>query len=752
MSYTGETLTISCNEGGLTGNRNTSLVDPHDMVNGTMNINIHEGVRTKRGGTSRITAEIESGAQIWGLFDYLKPAGTQYIVFATSGKIYKNATTTIKTGWTASQRVWFNQFDGELYAFNGSDDPGKWDGTTWTDLDTDIPTDWGTSKPKYAITHGRGNSLRQWAFGCGSTPYTIYVSPSGDGDDFSDANVTTLKVDTEDGYGIVGGVTYIDQLIVFGRKRSYVIDDSDTNTSNWGYVESPWKGGAAHQRLIIPTPNDIVVVDENLEIYSFTAAQEYGDYKVASISRPAFMHNWIRDNVREAYIAHFHGIYDPVLRAVKIFVVRNGETTIDTALVYFLDRGPKAGWMIHNNTNYASGYNASCSALIYVGAGDYQIYTGDYSGYIWGLENSTKSDNSNDFISKYLTGNLDLGNPRIKKHFRRGKLIVDPQGTETISVRVWIDDTEIDTATVWAKETSITVGYICKNDNIFYEATTAHTSSELEDFTNYTETDGPTKVTVAANTITLTSGDRDEDYYVTYDYTASHFDDFTHWVDVKVTSLTSDALSAFSCWGLADAIDDFKDIDDASGDCLFLWAVRHTSNTHYAISIRSVDGGTLTTVDTSAAIAVNSMAYLAIERDGTTLTVDIYSTAALRIAGAAGDIDTITGTVVGTDFRYLYALGSYNTGDTAKDISGTVSNLTITPYLEDEPGTGSNWEDYWTQHRFSMTVASGTKDYTYDIGAKGTRIKRAVINNIANEDYIIEEDLLDFKNLGAEPG
>jgi hypothetical protein len=548
MGYTGQSFIINCDQGGLNGNRNKSLIDPNDMIDGTRNLNIHEGARRKRGGTTRVTSEIDSGAQIYGIFDYLKPAGSQYIVFATSGKIWKNTTTTIKTGWTASKRVWFNQFGGEVYGFNGSDYPGKWNGTTWTDLSSDVPTDWGTSKPKYGITHGRGASERHWAFGCGSTPYTIYISPNDDGDDWSDVNVTTIKIDTKDGYGLTGGIVYLDQLIMFGRKQSYIVDDSDSNTTNWGYVQAPWVGGVSHQWMLIPTPNDVVCIDDNMEIYSIVAAQQYGDYEMASIARPSFIHNWIQDNVRMAYIANFHGIYDPILRAVRIFIVRNGQTTIDTDLVYFIDRGPKAGWMVHDNQSSASGHSASSSALIYVGAGDYEIYTGDYSGFIWKLEQSTKHDNSVAYSSGFKTTDMDFGNPRLEKHYRRGRIICDPQGTETLNVKIWIDGSRLDTPTgAWALSQAYTTVHKVTNDGKIYDCILAHTS-------------------------------------------------------------------------------------------------------------------------------------------------------------AAGN----------------------------------------------EPGTGASWETYWVQNRFSFTVASGTKDYEFDIGARGKRIQLEVYNEIAGEDFIIEEALIDYKVLGAE--
>ena len=198
-----------------------------------------------------------------------------------------------------------------------------------------------------------------------------------------------------------------------------------------------------------------------------------------------------------------------------------------------------------------------------------------------------------------------------------------------------------------------------------------------ENFTTYTETDGPGKVGVTAFTITVTDGDRDEDYYVGKDFGASYFGDFTHKIDVNLTSVTSSTPSGLMTWGLAETYDDFNDIDIASGDVFTLFTSRATSTTHYKIAIISIDGGALTTVDTSINIAINTPSYLTIIRSTTTGTVEIYSSDVLRTAAAGGDVDTITGTVVGTAFRWVYPLGSYNDGNTAADVTGTVSNLTL---------------------------------------------------------------------------
>ena len=441
MGYSGQTYGMPLTRGGINNIQNYDQMAPFEMLPTSRNWNFTKGGRKRRGGTTRVTAEIDSGARIYGLFDYLKPGGTQYQVLATSTKIYKDATNTIKTSWTASKYVWFSQFAGELYACNGVDMPEKWTGSGQMATLTDTPTDWDTAnnKPKYMVTHGRGVSERNWAFGCGATPTTLYISPNDDGDDFSDANVKLLLVDTKDGYGIVGAVPFQDRFIVFGKSKAFIIDDADPDSDFWGYYEAAWEAGVAHQKLLVKTPNDLVAVTENLDIYSVVAAERYSDYKQASLARPAYIDEWLRENVAVAYLDDCHAIYDPKLRAIKFFFVRTGQTEIDTCLVYFIDRPPEEAWSIHNSDATSSGYDASCSALVRVGIGNWEVYTGDYSGYIWKLEQSTRLDNAETYATQFKTPPHAFGDLRSPKDFRKGRLILNPQGTEVASINWWVD-------------------------------------------------------------------------------------------------------------------------------------------------------------------------------------------------------------------------------------------------------------------------------------------------------------------------
>jgi hypothetical protein len=282
----------------------------------------------------------------------------------------------------------------------------------------------------------------------------VYASANGDANDFSDDNTIVTAIETGDGFGIVGAVEFNDNLFCFGKRKTYVIDDSDIDTANWGYDAASWEGGAASYRLIIKTPTDLVAMQEDGEIYSVRAAQEYGDYKLASLTRPSLMHNWIKDNLNLGESNLFHGRYDPSLRAIRIFCVRNGQSTVDTCLVYFIDRGPKDGWSIHDNRDYTHhGYSASSSAIVRTSPGKYEFYTGCHiTGNVWKLERETKSDVWREAAYSYHAGFktpvINCGDPRTRKNFKRLWFALDPTGNFDLEIDWWVDGVKQSTVTV----------------------------------------------------------------------------------------------------------------------------------------------------------------------------------------------------------------------------------------------------------------------------------------------------------------
>lgn len=447
--YMGETFIIDCSKGGFTNNRNTDLLPAEAMMEDTRNINLHKSARSKRGGTDNVNATVITNTpRIWGVYQFREKNGTESIVTATSdGKIQKDYNTEIGTGLTINQAVHFETFNNLLIICTGNNLPQVWTGTGSISAMSNVPTDWSGSSnfPRKMVKHGRLASERLWAVGGAVDPFTVYASDlnAKDGStepDFSDANVITIFIETSDGFGVLNAVEFTDRLICAGKNRIYIIDDLDIDTANWGYEKSPWEGGTASDRTLIAVQNDVISMTEDGTIYSVTATQTYGDYKKASLTRPNFIDQWIRDNVRLLSVQDFHMVYDPVLRAIYIFVVRTGQTEIDMALVYFTDRGPIDGWIIKDNMISDSGYHCSASALVRKAVGDNKIYTGGWDdGYVWELETTSQSDNGAAYSAGFKTPRFHMSDMRLTKRFDTGWIVAAEQGSSVLLVDIWID-------------------------------------------------------------------------------------------------------------------------------------------------------------------------------------------------------------------------------------------------------------------------------------------------------------------------
>jgi hypothetical protein len=449
MSYKGQTYSIPFLRGGVTASEQVDRIDPTLMVIPSKNLSMQQGGRTPRGGTAHVNeAAFSDTAQIFGIYQFILVSQTKFILTATNGKIYKNATDTIKTGLSSSKYYNFVTFEDEVFICNGSDTPQTWDGSAASTSDITNPAaDWSGGNPQWLVKHGRGNSERLWAFGCPNKPHSIYVSANGDGKEFV-TGVTTFRIETGDGYGIAAAVEFGDRIICFSKQEAFYIDDSSSTVSDWGYQTAQWKGGASHWRLVCKTPSDIIAMTDTGEVYSVKAAESYGDYKEASLTRSSFMDVWMRNNLRLDLIDQFHMIYDEQLRAIRIFVVRTGQTQIDTCLVYFIDRQPVEAWMIYDNVSFSSGYSASASGQIKDTKG-YIIYTGDYSGNLWKLDQVTKSDEGNAYYSGFKTPVLAFDNPREKKKFKRLWVVAKPETISTdLTVSWWVDNAAKQTETI----------------------------------------------------------------------------------------------------------------------------------------------------------------------------------------------------------------------------------------------------------------------------------------------------------------
>ncbi|MCE5336833.1 MAG: hypothetical protein LLG06_19825 [Desulfobacteraceae bacterium] len=439
MAYTGDTRMVSCARGGLTGVVNTDNIDPFMMIEPTRNLLLEKAGRRKRGGTALLYEAAMTGTpRCLGLFDCTFRNGNQYLVSAwDDGSLYKNGADTIKTGMGTTNAYSMAMGEDKLFVADGVGTPQVWTEATIADV-AEPATDWATMPPFQFLLHRRGLSQRMAGLNSTGIYLSASYSSAGDLEKFA-TGALYIPLDTGDGDGCVGMGEQGKELLLYGKKRTWRLNDESLTTSEWGWEEAQWKGGVGSWRLIIPTPNDTVLMSEDGVIYSVIAVADYGDYKQASLTKDSWIHDWIQANVRLDYISHFHGSYDPTLRAVFIWVVLNGKTTADTALVYFIDRPIAEAWMIHDNSTAASGYTASASASVKLSTGKTGIYTGDYTGNVWKMNQANRNDNSAAYYAGWKTPPDSCENPRSTKLFNALKVMMDPKGNYNLSVKVTVD-------------------------------------------------------------------------------------------------------------------------------------------------------------------------------------------------------------------------------------------------------------------------------------------------------------------------
>jgi hypothetical protein len=293
------------------------------------------------------------------------------------------------------------------------------------------PTDWQSAWPKYFMKHSRGNQTRLCAFGCEDYPNRFYMAANGE-PDFSDATVTVINMlDNR----ITGATEFGQSIIMFSDTDPYILDDSDATVSNWGLQKATWSGGTANHNLIVKTPTDVLVVNPDMNIYSIVTTQKYGDMEIGSISKPIYLQKWIKENIDTARMDAWFGFYDPDIRAVKFFITRIGDNEPRDCLVYFIDKPPDKAWSKHSY-----GISHNCHAVFQESEFDWKIYTGGNSGYTYRLESDTLLDVASIYQRSLKTSPLILDNPRNLKQFDKIWIVLKPQGTETLSVDVDIDN------------------------------------------------------------------------------------------------------------------------------------------------------------------------------------------------------------------------------------------------------------------------------------------------------------------------
>lgn len=441
MGYSGQQFRMPLIDTGFRDDRNTQLLPPTSLLPPSANLNYHENGLSKRGGTAIQVAGQGHAGQ--GMFQFFTPT-VQKLVFVSNGVLYNtNYSNVLFSGFSKTNPISFCQTSKYVFAADGQATPQYWDGAAGTSSNlASTPASWVGNMPIQMVVHtraGSGAGDRLWAV----TPDAVWYSNVNDVLNFNAGSSGSIPIDSIG--GLIGAYDLGGQLFAFSRTQTFLVQDIDPNIANWGYTNALWEGGVALWRLISKAMNNLYFMAEDGLIYNLSGVLTTGAYNVAPLNRPTFVDKFIRDNVNLGNIQNFHIAYDRKLRALKFFMQEGGSTN-NIALTYFIDKNPQSAWIVHNNTSSASGYNAACSCEVRVSAGNYQVWTIDYSGNVWALEQTSRDDNGNPYSVIINTKAQDLGSsgqnyqtgaygmPRNNKHWLAMALRGDASGTANFTM------------------------------------------------------------------------------------------------------------------------------------------------------------------------------------------------------------------------------------------------------------------------------------------------------------------------------
>lgn len=406
--------------------------EPSSMSHESRNFNIGNGECSSRGGTQHWNQYTTH--QTVSFFQFIKGPSSFCMSVSSEGTLRANDVI-LKTGLIFRTKPTFLLWNQNIILFTNGSPPQVWDGVSGssTDIPSDkMPADWTLNNeyPDKVLVHGSLNSERGWASGVSLNNKVLYFSVTNDGisayPDFAEIDKAGfIYIETGDDLGITAFVEYGDRLLIFGSEKSFILIDTETDTSKWGYVSTQMTSGCASQNLLVKTENDIVVMMYDGSIYSVSAVQQYGDYKMSSITAPSGMQEYIQKYVNLTEIDKFHCIFDPILRAIKFFAVPAGSQEVSMALVLFIDKGIQNGWMIHDNEEANNGYKAISSALFREGPSSSSIshvITSNSDSFLWELETFEMTDNSYRIPMRIVTPFLSMDDPRNTKRFKRAYL------------------------------------------------------------------------------------------------------------------------------------------------------------------------------------------------------------------------------------------------------------------------------------------------------------------------------------------
>lgn len=385
-----------------------------DFLLEATNIAYMEGTVTREGGSAKYNAAATAdGAHILGGWDWWPDSTTQrMVVWTGAGTILKdsgsgNFPVTLRS-LNAPTFACFVEGGNEssagnrkLFIFSGNNHVQvlSADGVTTTDLSSP-PADWaGTFHPVAGCVHEN----RLWGWGNLNDPHRVYASLDSDHEDFL-TTPFSLSVFPGEGERIVAGVSFKGALVLLKYPAGvYFIDTSASTVSEWRPVRLTQAVGGSGPGCLVVIDNDVLILDRDGSFHLLSAAQEYGNMAVNNISMPVHLNTFVQSRINLSQLSLTRGVYYPYRREAH-FTCSSLTTTAyrDRRLVVDFNDPQRVRFRYSDKDICQSLWLRKDSSNIP------RLTSGDAAGFVWHLDQDTKSKDGAAYQTKFQTPHTDL--------------------------------------------------------------------------------------------------------------------------------------------------------------------------------------------------------------------------------------------------------------------------------------------------------------------------------------------------------
>ena len=450
MAFSGEIAELIVGIDGFTGTKNQALVTPGQLLVAE-NITYENGTLQKEGGSSKYNSSAISGAPtIQGGFDWHPVEGTQrMIVLLSDGTLKKDTgggdfTVTLKSGLSVNNVVGVfveggkeqAANDRKLFCFTGKNavQVERADTNTTGDI-TSPPTDWsGSNQPSTGALHEN----RMWGAGNANDPHRVYASLPTDHEDFT-TTALSFSIYAGEGKKIVQIISFKGLLIIFKYPKGiYLLDTSNSDTGNWRVIKHSTSIGGVSPLGAVMIDDDILFMDHTGSFHLISAIEEFGNIGSRNLSDIAQFDVFVRNEINLAELPRTQSIYY-VAKRQAMFACSSSGTLYDRKLIVDFNRVQLPRFAVSTkDTNRSIWLREDVEGIA-------RPTTGDDAGFVWNLDQDSRSKDGVGYSGKFQTPHLDLAHldPKLGVLEKNGKfleLVVEPKGNWDLSVDILWDD------------------------------------------------------------------------------------------------------------------------------------------------------------------------------------------------------------------------------------------------------------------------------------------------------------------------